>query len=496
MRRLLTISVVALASVAPAAAQNSAFNSSRTGSRSAQTNAFNRDRSSRDFNDARTNLNAKYAEMIRGKWGGFNSQREIPVPDRDVKPVDPKPYTDDDKEQIDRDLKIDQVITPRQDRNRATPIAPVNVNPSEPVSDFTFTYLGTEMAVKIPKSGKPTLSRLNEDGIAESWLKLSEPDFAATVSSCQNLRSRHKLCDWAYLRLLDAFTAAYCNDANTATLLMAYIFSQSGYKIRLAVSGSTLDMLFATGHTLYNRPYFDFEGVKFYPYRLKGGNIQICKARFDKETSLSLWVQSSPELSLSSSPQRTISSKRYPQFTVTSSVNKNLISFFDSYPTSEVGQNFVTRWAMYANTPASAQMRQNLYPQLKSLIAGLDELEAAERLLNWVQTGFVYEYDDKVWGGDRAFFAEETLYYPYADCEDRSILFTRLVRDLLGLKCILVYYPGHLACAVAFNSNVAGDYITTAGRRFTITDPTYIGAPVGRTMTGMNNSGATVIVLE
>lgn len=34
-----------------------------------------------------------------------------------------------------------------------------------------------------------------------------------------------------------------------------------------------------------------------------------------------------------------------------------------------------------------------------------------------------YEYDNKVWGHDRALFAEETLYYPYCDSEDRSIVF-------------------------------------------------------------------------
>jgi hypothetical protein len=69
-------------------------------------------------------------------------------------------------------------------------------------------------------------------------------------------------------------------------------------------------------------------------------------------------------------------------------------------------------------------------------LKGLSQKEAMERLLNWVQTAFVYEYDDKVWGDDRAFFPEETLYYPYCDCEDRSILLSRLVRDLLGLKAI------------------------------------------------------------
>ena len=107
----------------------------------------------------------------------------------------------------------------------------------------------------------------------------------------------------------------------------------------------------------------------------------------------------------------------------------------------------------------------------------------------------MYEYDNKVWGRDRAFFAEESLYYPYCDCEDRSILFTRLVRDILGLDCILIYYPGHLAAAVAFTDVVSGDYIMLNGRKFIVTDPTYIGAPIGKTMPRMDNKSATVILL-
>ena len=117
-------------------------------------------------------------------------------------------------------------------------------------------------------------------------------------------------------------------------------------------------------------------------------------------------------------------------------------------------------------------------------------------LLNFVQTAFVYEYDDKVWGGDRAFFAEESLYYPYCDCEDRSILFSRLVRDLLGLKVLLVYYPGHLATAVCFTDNVTGDYISLNNQKYVVCDPTYIGAPVGATMPDMDNGKAKVILLQ
>ena len=152
---------------------------------------------------------------------------------------------------------------------------------------------------------------------------------------------------------------------------------------------------------------------------------------------------------------------------------------------------------MYANTPMDDNITMSLYPSLKKQLKDKTELEATNMLLNTLQTGLKYEYDDIVWGSDRAFFSEESLYYPYCDCEDRAILLTRLVRDLLGLKCLLVYYPGHLAAAIEYSdSTVKGDYISLDGHKYIIADPTYINAPIGYTMPGMDNSSAKVIKLK
>lgn len=70
------------------------------------------------------------------------------------------------------------------------------------------------------------------------------------------------------------------------------------------------------------------------------------------------------------------------------------------------------------------------------------------------------------------------------------------MRDLLGLKCILIFYPGHLAMAVHFTEDVKGDHIMLNGMKFVVCDPTYIGAPVGKTMPDMDNKTAQVILLE
>lgn len=293
---------------------------------------------------------------------------------------------------------------------------------------------------------------------------------------------------------------ASCSGTNEATLLMAYVYCQSGYQMRLAIDEQKLILLVTSRHQIFDLPYYNLDGSYFYPFLRKGekmnDRVQICEASFPKERAMSLLVPKAQEFATSYNGQRTIKSERYPNVSATVNVNQNLMSFYSTYPTSMLDDNVMTRWAMYANTPMAKDVAKQLYPQLKTLLTGKSQLEAANILLNWVQTGFVYEYDDKVWGGDRAFFAEESLNYPYCDCEDRSILFTRLVRDLLGLKCILIFYPGHLASAVCFTEQISGDYIVLNGQQYIVSDPTYIGAPVGMTMPGMDNQSAKVILLE
>ena len=93
-------------------------------------------------------------------------------------------------------------------------------------------------------------------------------------------------------------------------------------------------------------------------------------------------------------------------------MNNNLIDFFNSYPTSVIDDDIMTKWALYANTPLDENVKKTLYSALRGKINGLGQKQAANKLINWVQTAFVYEYDDKVWGHDRAFFAEETLFPP------------------------------------------------------------------------------------
>ncbi len=469
-----------------------------------------------EFEEFRRKANEEYADMVKKAWKEYRSLAGIPDPEDKVKPVPPKVYPKQDEKKPEpkpepKPLPYDEVVTVPAPKPQPQPVVPIKEKPEpvkpQPVTPVTppvkpkatFTYFGTEGQVRFNASNMVELSGVDEKSIAKAWKAMSTSTFDNLVFDCLQIRKEKNLCDWAYLEMLRAMAEHFCGKGtNKATLLMAYVYCQSGYKMRLARDGQNkLFMLYGSEHVVYNQSYYTIEGLMYYPYNGAPKSLYVCNVAFPKESTMSLYVPSEQQFAMKATDSKTRQSKRYPEVKTTMVSNKNLMDFYTTYPTSKLGENLVSRWAMYANTPLSQSVKDQIYPSLRQALNGCDELTAVNKLLNYVQTGFVYEYDDKVWGHDRAFFAEESLFYPYCDCEDRSILFTRLVRDLVGLDCILIYYPGHLASAVLFNkADVTGDYILLNGKKFIVSDATYINAPVGRTMPGMDNRAAKVIILE
>ena len=123
----------------------------------------------------------------------------------------------------------------------------------------------------------------------------------------------------------------------------------------------------------------------------------------------------------------------------------------------------------------------------------MSELEAVNFLLRFTQKSFDYKTDGDQFSQEKVMFPDETVFFPYSDCEDRSIMFSSLVKNLLGLKVVGLKFPNHLATAVAMSSSVSGDNFKYKGDIYTVTDPTYINANAGMTMPQYKNSNFSVI---
>ena len=403
------------------------------------------------------------------------------------------------KQQEKQSKPIEAVVVPVV---LTVPPQPKPVNPivenkvSMATSDFDF--YGTPMKVRWGNAEKFKLNGTSKKDISDAFLELTDKGYTNLVHDCLELRKEYKLCDWAYYKMLQNIAEKACGKGtNEAIFLQGVLLNQSGYQIRFALEdNSKLHIMSRMDGFPYDRGYLTADGKLFFLMDgCKAKNLTVCDAAYPGEQMMSLVVAEQPDLKKDLSDKRTVIS-RFVNVSADMQMNKNLMDFYTDYPTSYDGKDMMTRWAYYANTPVSSEVKDKVYPQLKQQIGNAPKLMAANMLLNWVQMGLTYAYDEKVWGHDRAFFAEESLFYPFCDCEDRSILFSHLIRDLLDLDVVLVYYPGHLYTAVCFNEDVTGDYIMVNGRKFTVADPTYYNANVGKTMSKMDNSKAKVILLK
>lgn len=224
--------------------------------------------------------------------------------------------------------------------------------------------------------------------------------------------------------------------------------------------------------------------------------MYLMDAKFPKTYPLRMRMSAGNYLDKNSASGRELKSNKYPATKATVVCDNNILAFLNDMPVSAIEGSNDTDFLKYADMVLSDGAAHELLTVLSDQVAGKTEAEAANIILNFVQTAFEYKTDGEVWGRERPFFPEETLYYPYSDCEDRAILFCNLVREVLRLDVAFVSYPGHLAAAVHFNEDIPGDYFIVNGKRYLVCDPTYINAPIGWTMPGMNNQTAKVFLME
>lgn len=416
-------------------------------------------------------------------------------------------------------LAVGKEIAPLPKFEQPEPVLEIQETPQQvqhPNDYMAIDLFGLECKIRIGENCGIHLNGLTPDDVANAMSVFEKPQFNDMLYDCLEARKHYHLSDWAYYlmlqKLVDSF---YGKDTNEASLALSFLFSQSGYKTRMVRDKQSLMVLVASHHYIFGKDY-TFEDinsdVRLYLLdgRRLGAIVKVCPARWKNEGSMSLQLTAEQVFKFNKTPRRTIRSRKNPDFVFTITSNKNYIDFFNTYPASYFGKDNMSRWAIYAETPLEKGIRDQLYPAMREKVKGMSEVEAVRQLLWWTQGDdidnemtkinseyFQYALDDLVWGTDRAFFGEETLFYSWCDCEDRAILFSHLVREVVGLDVALVYYPGHLATAVAFNEPVRGDgYVARDGRHYTVCDPTFLGANIGETMTTVIGKPATLIPLK
>lgn len=335
---------------------------------------------------------------------------------------------------------------------------------------------------------KCSLNGLNENAIADAYEALCNSDYKPLLADCAQIRKDLRLNDWGVFTLVRQVADTYCGTANESIVMQQFLLNEMGYKARMARKAKEDKMMLfvATDCSIYAHPYITLNGQNY--YNLSGNNEQcqfyMCQKDSPKaKNSVGMQLKEAPLFPgtvVSSTHQAKGSAAR-----VTVDVPKALMDFYKDYPQCD--------YSVYFNAPVNAAMENRILSSLAPLVQGRNEADAANILINFVQTAFQYQTDGQQFGYEKPFFVEELFYYPYSDCEDRAMLFSYLVRKLLGLDVVLLDYPEHIATAVRFNGNVSGDYLMVNGQKYIVCDPTYIGASIGMTMPRYKTVSAKVL---
>jgi len=381
----------------------------------------------------------------------------------------------------------------RRPEPAAEPRLPVSSTPTSPLyrgesGRSKIAYGGLAFYLNNSLNRKCSLNGLNENAIADAYEALCNSDYKPLLADCAQIRKDLRLNDWGVFTLVRQVADTYCGTANESIVMQQFLLNEMGYKARMARKATEDKMMLfvATDCSIYAHPYITLNGQNY--YNLSGNNEQcqfyMCQKDSPKaKNSVGMQLKEAPLFPgtvVSSTHQAKGSAAR-----VTVDVPKALMDFYKDYPQCD--------YSVYFNAPVNAAMENRILSSLTPLVQGRNEADAANILINFVQTAFQYQTDGQQFGYEKPFFVEELFYYPYSDCEDRAMLFSYLVRKLLGLDVVLLDYPEHIATAVRFNGNVSGDYLMVNGRKYTVCDPTYIGASIGMTMPRYKTVSAKVL---
>jgi len=438
-----------------------------------------------------------FADLLRKAWTEYNLVKGIKPPN------EPKPNNIPtiDPQDVKKDKPIVVIIKDEEDNNNANKddnssnLNKVKVDPKTPLivkeepdefpkSDINFDFYGQALSLSFDKEFVNAIpANIEQNTIADFWDKMVATNHYHFINQLMDYKTMMNLNDWGYFVLVQKSAEKIAADKNTANLLTWFIMMKSRYKVKIGFNQNNIYVLLPSEDMMYGKPYYTFDNVKYFVLDQNVGQLYTYPDNYP-DAQLTINFDMSSPLNLGNIVATRNMKFEYngKNYSFPVKYNKANIQYFDDYPHVNV--------KIYFDAAVSAVAKESLIENLKPIVAGLSEMEAVNTLMRFVQTGFDYQTDQQQFNREKFFFAEELFFYPYSDCEDRSILFSYLVRQLLGLEVVGLAFPGHMATAVEFKTDYGFDKVEYKGKNYVVCDPTYINANAGMCMPQFVNVAA------
>lgn len=359
---------------------------------------------------------------------------------------------------------------------------PKPITPSLPQAQtIKVNLFGHQLSIIEDEKLKQRFSgQVNNNNIADFYTRLANNNHDKVIADLKQQAKILRLNSWGTAVLFHRYIQALgVTDHNAQQLTAWYLLVKAGFDARVAYNQNAF-LLMPSKQALYGVTYFTFSGTRYYAVSLDGKQLNTGRAY----TYSGKHAQAVAPLDFTNN-QKLLPSKNIKQKTLNFTYQGETYSINLEYDLGQIELANTTPQldiSQYAHEGLPEETANELLTQLTPMVQGKTEQDAVNLLLRFVQTAFHYKTDAQQFNQENYLYPVETLHYPYSDCEDRAALFAWLVRNLLQLDAVLLDYPGHIAAAVAFSNKIDGDSWMHNGKRYTVTDPTYINASLGMTM--------------
>jgi len=352
----------------------------------------------------------------------------------------------------------------------------------------TVDFYGLKIDIPEQAQTAPEYTVISNSDIALYFKNACNNDYLSiTIELLQDMAIDGSLNGWGYIELLREASVNLYNDTNHQVLFTWYALLKSGYDARVAYSNTNIFLLATFDVPIFYNSYFISNNKKYFiiPFNSQKGDMELVRSyegEYPSElSSLSLYFQKLPSFTNISAYREV----QYHDDTITLAYNSNLKDYYGSYPECDLSVYFPPP----LSNIAISSLSEYIVPKLKNKT----EVEKVNFLLDFIQYAIDYKTDVEQFGTENYLFAEESIFYPYADCEDRAVLLAQLVKHFLGLKTIAIIYPSHVSLGVNITEAIDGTSVVYDNHSYYIADPTYIGAKIGMVMPEYENTPPEVI---
>ena len=435
----------------------------------------------KDYTEFVTQMDKDFAKALGREWKEFETTVTPSFPEPKPKNLPTAPKAPKNGEDDTPKIVINIYNTPPQQRPQLPrrPTVPMGYN------ELSFNFFSQPIHLVYNQKLAYTINQFNNQAVSKYWLHQSNMELSNFLHQIKSYQSTLNLNDWHLYLLVHNIAKKIVHDRENIKLLSWFLLNKLGYDVKLGFEQGGLYLMPSINQKIYNVAYANIGHKNYYAFGHKG-EFYTYSNTFGNNRPLNLADTKTPYLK-PAIVNRTLSFEVDGRaYHLSIPYNKNLMGLYSLYPSLD--------WEYYFRQPIDPLTKSKLFGELKGIMQGMTELQAVTFLLKMTQFGFQYVTDPEQFGRERSLFFEESLNYPYNDCEDRSIFFGKLVKELLGLNVVALHYPNHLATAVEFKSNVKGESIEYQNRRYIVCDPTYIGASVGQAMPDFRGSRDVEII--